>query len=241
MGKDYDFIMIFNDDKIGKCNEFLQLLKRWEGKVRIGKDTISGHEVYIRTEELSKPTFILFYLSAWPLPVINTSRLVFRTAVDIGYGQYADVVELFYDIFFTACKELKPVFGTADETIYDKRPCMDQCEYYQDPYLFCLEPPLFNYYNFDEVKYVNEFFHNGKLFSKLNEIKRVMSRDELVGIIKKYSKKMIESDDGGIGIFKNEYPQAAYPRYFIRRELRKRGIQVEDGLAEQYAKELGVE
>jgi len=59
--------------------------------------------------------------------------------------------------------------------------------------------------------------------------------------------KIIESK--GIGLIKaksdfwtseEEKKFYVYPRYFIRKELKKRGLKIEDGLPEKYAKELGI-
>ena len=49
-----DFILVFEDSPTGKKKEFLQLLKcNWSTKVEIGKDTLYGHEVRMRTDRYS--------------------------------------------------------------------------------------------------------------------------------------------------------------------------------------------
>lgn len=231
-----DLIVVFEDSQIAnKKGEFLQLLKRiGDDKVLI--DNPMYGEVRIRIANYSEPLYIPFSLYAWSLNYLKISGLNFST--DVMDWESNKDMNLFYNIFLTACKELKPAFGSAGDTTWNlskpSRPCWDQAEYYGDPYLFCVEPPLFDG-GFDPKKFCHEFLYNKDVISKLNEIKKVMSREELIKIIKKYSKKIIESDDGGVGILKIKI-QGVYPRYFIRRELRKMGIYLEEGLAEKDAK-----
>lgn len=254
---DVDFILIAEGKELGNKGSFINfLIKYWSDKVRVGKETLYGHEIIIKKSRDSMDG-MFFYLNVAYDEKKNVSGLSFSTeSMDqsyhkdpvIKYSNNPDIL-LFYEIFFEACKYFGPTLAYADETKDDERPCMDWAEYYKDPFLFCLEPPLFisGEKKDDLDRFFNDFIRNKNVIAKLNEIKKVMSRDKLIDLIKKYSGqikysgKFVESDDGGVGILKNDYPQAAYPRYFIRRELRKRGIQLEDGLAEKYAKKLKME
>lgn len=239
-----DFLLLFEGNRTGKKKEFLELLKNWGERITIGKETEYGVEVLMKHKE-AEDSALPFYLLAAPDAIRGISGLYFYT--DSMSDSYPSEQELFYDIFLTVCKELKPIFGSAQSTEWgtdreSTRPCTDQAEYYQNPYLFCVEPPLSDYY-FNDSSYINAFYdflHSNELTTKLVEIERVVSRSELVGIIQQHVGEMIESDDGGIGVLKNNV-QAVYPRYFIRQELRRRGIQIEEGLAEQYAKEFKVD
>ena len=262
MAEDVDFVLFLEDKEFGNEKNFTNFLMRnWSNKIKIGEKTQRGWEILLKINRHDEVANVPFYLEAKYYDKLKASALTFRTHfIDDSY--YKDPIinyphnpdnTMFYDIFFTACRELKPIYGYADETKDDERPCMDWAEYCKEPYLFCFEPPLFPHilifgYNDQRVdKLFTDFIRNKDVIAKLEEIKEVMSRDELTDFIKKYSGqikysgKIVESDDGGIGILKNEYPQAAYPRYFIRRELRKRGIKLEEGLAEKYAKKLKME
>ena len=75
MGRNYDFIMIFQDDNIGQEKNFLEILKKWAEKIRIGKDTVYGREVDLRTNDIvpvgnggnKKYVYLPFYLITGPL------------------------------------------------------------------------------------------------------------------------------------------------------------------------------
>lgn len=78
-------------------------------------------------------------------------------------------------------------------------------EYYQDPYLFCIEPMV------SELKLL---FTQPKKFEeihKLTKIKKVLGKGELIGFIKKYSWGHLETNTG-IGIFRENVFDD--PRYF---------------------------
>ncbi len=248
-----DFLLLFEENRTGKKREFLELLKkRWGDKIRITKTKMSHDvEIGMKMECYTEPAFMPFYLHAGPFPVERTSKLYSNSGLtfytDLMSDSHASEQELFYEIFLTACKVLKPVFGSVQSTEWgtereSTRPCTDQAEYYQNPYLFCVEPPLSDYHFSDDsyIKAFYDFLRGDELTTKLAEVENVMSRSELVEIIRQHVEKVIESDDGGIGVLKGTGVQACYPRYFIRQELRRRGVQLKDGLSEQYAKEFGI-
>lgn len=233
-----NFILLFDDDSSGKSSEFLKLLKSWSNRIRVGSETDSGIEVgfLIKGHEPSHH-YVPFYLNSGRVPIEKVSVLYFYS--DLMDDAHISELELFHDVFLTACKSLKPIYGSAEATIdRPHRPVMDQAEYYRNPYLFCVEPPLFNG-EFDP-KVFYSFLQDRGLASKLTEVESVMSRSELVEIIRRNVEKVVVNDDGGVGVLKNKIPQACYPRYFIRRELRRRGVQLSEGVAERYAREFGI-
>ncbi len=246
MSYETDFMLFFEEDYSGKLDGFLNVLRKMLGdKVDIGKATKYGAEVFIKSYfyGVKEYGYMPFILSVGSDEARKTSWLVFSTDV-MDDDPESPNQKLFYDIFFASCKELKPVFGTAEPTEQNTdrentRPCTDQAEYYKNPYLFCIEPPLFGSGDFNPAQFSHDFFHRTDIVAKLAEIEKVMSRSELVAILKKHSEQMVESDDGGIGVFKKSW-QAVYPRYFVRKEIRKRGLELEEGLAEKYAEESGV-
>lgn len=233
-------VLFFEQDSLKKGEEFLQLLReKWPGRVSIGKDTEYGIEVKLQVQESTEPHYILFYLIPGQIvPAIpKASVLTFEPYVLESI--YEEEIDLFHEIFLEACLKLKPVFGSVHATMYElHRPLIDQAEYYQNPYLFCVEPPLF-FRDFDPKAFY-DFLHNDGLVTKLAEIEEVMPREELTEIIRKHVERMVMSSDGGIGVLKNKVPQPCYPRYFIRQELRRRGFQLPEGLAEKYAAEFGI-
>ena len=81
------------------------------------------------------------------------------------------------------------------------------------------------------------------------ELASSITPEELKKLVKKYKGPYKVLEGKGIGLLKLEtnsdvHPlekvRYVYPRYFIRKELRKRGLKFKDGLAEKYAKELGI-
>ena len=241
-----DFILIFNDYS-GKEEEFLKLISTGTGRVTISKD----RDYPITLKSVSEPyQYTRFGLSVGPTTYFvsggNTSRHTSGLRLDVDVWSYNEEnLELFHDIFLTACKELHPLFGTADSTEYgDTRPCMDSAEYYKDPYMFCIEPPMFGpgSLGFEQSQHdvLVAFLNDKNTVSKLDEAKKVMGRSELVEIISQHVERIVENDDGGIGVLKDGGVPACYPRFFVRQELRRRGVQLPDGLAESYAREFGI-
>jgi hypothetical protein len=162
-------------------------------------------------------------------------------------------------------------------------------EYYRNPYLFCFDTDV-------RLLFIDRFNE------KIAEITKVISREEMVELVKKHSWDWVKIG-GSVGIIKtrvfddlkyfklgkkslkfideklktrgaklseniekiikrirkkeanahdpygyvsystelDEKGRYIFPRYFIREELRKRGVKLEEGLAEKYAKELGIE
>lgn len=234
-----DFILLFDDGGSDKGSEFLKLSKKyWGDRTRIGGKTDYGIEIGFRIKGyVPSNYYIPFYLNFGPIPVKKFSMLSFYS--DVMDDAHISELELFHDIFLAACRDLKPVYGSAHPTIdRPHRPVMDQAEYYRNPYMFCVEPPLFNG-GFDPQVFYN-FLQDKGLVAKFAEIEGVMSRSELVTMIRRNVERTVESDDGGVGVLKNKVPQACYPRYFISQELRRRGIQLPEGLAEKYATEFGI-
>lgn len=98
-------------------------------------------------------------------------------------------------------------------------------EYYNEPYYFCFELKA-RYLFLDELK------------EEINKIKKILPKKELIEIIKNNAKKVFLTEKG-IGILKTYSDPDE--RELIQKELRKRGIPLEKGEAEKYAKRLGLE
>jgi len=122
---------------------------------------------------------------------------------------------------------------------YFARECLtdSEYEYHSDHYYFCLE--AIDYTN-EKYKAEEDLFLKEKN-KKLEEIKKVLPKEELFELIKKYSDKTIEQNKNIIVIRDgSKYPYKiannVYPRYFIRKELRKKGIKLKEGEAENWFK-----
>ncbi|MCX9012676.1 MAG: hypothetical protein OIN66_16345 [Candidatus Methanoperedens sp.] len=93
-------------------------------------------------------------------------------------------------------------------------------EYHRDPYVFCTDNILENEY--------------------IDEIKQILQRDELIELIEKYSDGIIRGNEG-IGVIRapggraesGSYGSYIYPRYFIRKEIRARGLKLKPGITER--------
>jgi hypothetical protein len=113
-------------------------------------------------------------------------------------------------------------------------------EYYADPYYFCLEPE-------ESIKEENKTIwypflkeENRKIDEKkLNEIKKVLPKNRLLEIIEKHSDKTVRVRENII-VFRKKIEDLpigwryVYPRYFVREEVRKLGVELPVGLAEIY-------
>jgi hypothetical protein len=109
-------------------------------------------------------------------------------------------------------------------------------EYHADPYYFCLEATDYTNKNKPE-----EYLFLKEKNKKLEEIKKILTKKELFELIKKYSDRTIEINNNLVVIrdgsrYTHKVASDIYPRYFIRKELRKRGIKLGEGEAEKYFK-----
>jgi hypothetical protein len=132
-------------------------------------------------------------------------------------------------------KSLDPQFAAAFTGSAIEERAGDLLEYNIDPYWFTIVTTNFKF-----------SLTNKK---EIDKIKGVMEPDEIKKFVKKYHGPFKLIEGTGIGLIKSNdcsyssdevKKRYVYPRYFIRKELRKRGLKLEDGLAEKYAKELGI-
>ena len=147
--------------------------------------------------------------------------------------------DIFYELFKTICNKLEPLYAQFGGYDLDFPVHASFVEYYRDPYFFCVDP----------VKSEDRFFHlkGNQIQLTISKAKKLISKGELLSLIKKHSVDSFETLSGGFGCLKieSELKQGmgasfVYPRYFIRKELKKRGLKIEDGLPEKYARELGI-
>ncbi|MBS3134690.1 hypothetical protein J4214_05660 [Candidatus Woesearchaeota archaeon] len=129
-------------------------------------------------------------------------------------------LKIFYELAKTICLEVDPHIAltglTEDNQINAK------LEYYYDLYNFCLK-----------CEDISEIFtkENQELIKK---IKKILPKEKLLNILKKYSIEFFSGGEG-FGVIKGKkgseiidhYGYVWFPRYFVRREVRKLGIELD--------------
>lgn len=117
-------------------------------------------------------------------------------------------------------------------------------EYYKDPYFFCIEPPYENDQIIEDMD--TSFLEDSDTLNLLTKCRSVMTEEELISITQSKSSGFLKLPNGLAVMRKpgsslvGALKSFVYPRYFIRKELRKIGVDIPEGLAEKYAKELGI-
>ncbi|MFH1072989.1 MAG: hypothetical protein V1743_06180 [Nanoarchaeota archaeon] len=116
-------------------------------------------------------------------------------------------------------------------------------EYCQDPLYFSLE--LDRERKKGEKAYeISE--QDTKQIESLKRIRKAIGKKRVLEIIMKHKDQadIFKSKSGGIGIIWKNYtkirPEYVYPKYFIREEIRKKGMNLSRGKAEQNAQEMGM-
>lgn len=147
----------------------------------------------------------------------------------------------FFNFCFDVCTKIDPLYALADSGIgvYDYGPAWCAVEHYRNPYFFCLEPKK-ERHGYDPAV---DFIADKALLNRISEIQKVMSIDELVNLLRKHCVKVAVGPSGGVTVWKAENGGTASAvglRYFLAQEVRRRGVQLAEGSAEKYAKELGI-
>lgn len=244
-----DFHLCFDNGRDMEA-DFLELLaKNFAGKIDIGDRSKYGLKIGLLDVENEKEggerRGYTFTVRSGVDKKTGFSVLVLDAYTNFPCIPGNLTYELFVDIFFESCRRLGPVYGFAYESEYGvgveyKRPLMDVMEFYSDPYLFCVEPPFLKG-RFD-LRVLNRFFDSAGTRSKLSEIRKVMGRGELIALVKEHAARVFVSR-AGVGVYKDTpgavYPMGGppvvYPRFFVRRELRRRGVRLPWGWSEEYA------
>jgi hypothetical protein len=249
------FYMIFEGNKVDeKAKRFLKLIKPHctpPSKPKYYKEgSFEGYsEIYVNMYYKDGVMRGLYFSLNFQRNEDTGNRATLSFTTDFSIAASKENSEILYNIFLEVAAKLDPVFGSDINATDLTGPCEFPVEYYENPYFFCVEPKLrkISIEERDRLRVgstlLHDFLHNKDLESKLEEIKRVMGREELVALLKKYCRKVVLGEHG-VGILKNmtegHREFYVYPRYFIRKELRKRGVHLDEGLAEKYAKELGI-
>lgn len=165
-----------------------------------------------------------------------------------GLGGVATPNEKIEDDFlkfcFDACAELDPVFAVAGGGIgvYEYGPAWCGVEHYRNPYLLCLEP-LKDKEGYDATSLYKVFINNPATLKKIDEIKRVLPLKELIKLLNRYCNKVSIGKKGSATVLKKVFPgdrNFVSLRFYLAKEIRKRGVTIEEGTAEERAKEIGI-
>lgn len=91
------------------------------------------------------------------------------------------------------------------------------------------------------------FLKTKELQVDMDNAKKVLDKKEIFSLIKKHSVDAFTTPCGGVGCWKirGEHKEGfgsefVYPYYFIREELRKRGLKIPEGLPERYKQALDI-
>lgn len=228
---------------IQRYDALVNVLKaKYGNRFRLDKTTPSGVPLEI-------------YLSLSDKPLEYHSFVVGSFFQQGANGHYYEIVRLsnsdgiiaayepneyfIHELFLNICLGLNPLSGSAEETASrpEHRPYQDRAEYYRNPYFFGMEPsfgPDMDYGKFDL-----SFLNDSGIAAKLAEFERALPRGELVELLRKHSAQVVESSDGGVGVVKG-WLYSAHPRYFVREELRARGVSIPDGVAELEARKYNI-
>lgn len=162
----------------------------------------------------------------------------------ISYKSFrGKTVDVIYNMFKEVCMELDPFYG--------------RLMHYDASMLLVVNTDKFNgktdfqsaigylaIYSSEPFYFVvsteneeDDYVYDKKVLKMVSEAKKFMTREELIEIMKKHSYDVFENGKG-VGCFPaklgkfGEY-RYAYPRYFIREELRKRGMKIPYELPEE--------
>lgn len=173
---------------------------------------------------------------------VTTSALTL-SSLTLSTDMTIDAVEMdiLDKVLLHVAQKLDPLFSFSSlETRYTANE--SGAMYYRNPYFFAMEPP-----GADSHQYIAEFLEDRNILQKVAEIQRVLPLEELIELLKKYCKVVVHGKNG-VGILKRDYEGKdfaayatyVYPHYFLRQLVRSRGVQLDEGLAEKYAKEFGI-
>lgn len=237
-----DFILFFDEGR-DRSADFLRFLPDFLGdKIRIGEVSGSSADFsLLNLESLRNYSSVSYRDGVISWGVSKGSGLSFVSFKPDLASFEADLnYMLFIRLFFASCKRLGACYGFADQAEKDRRPLTDRGEFCSDPFLFCLEPPFLE--NMDGLPALKGFLNSDDTKSRLSEIRKVMGVEELLKLMRKYSFSVVVGE-AGVGVHKidphaslpKKGPPAVFPRFFVRRELRRRGVDLGRGWAEKYA------
>ncbi len=91
------------------------------------------------------------------------------------------------------------------------------------------------------------FLNDKELQLDIDKSKKILDKKELFSLVKKHSVDSFTTPSGGVGCWKikSEIKEGfgsefVYPYYFVREELRRRGLKIPDGLPEKYKQALDI-
>ncbi|MBI2142203.1 hypothetical protein HYU15_01785 [Candidatus Woesearchaeota archaeon] len=137
----------------------------------------------------------------------------------------------FFDMCFDMCNEIDPLFAWGGSE-NSNGPATTPVEHHRNPYFFCLEPLD------DHPDYTAGFFCDEVLLRKVSEIAKVLPKDELIELLRTCCERVGVGHYGGVTVMKGvDDFLIERVRFIMPREVRKRGVDLEEGRIEKYAKE----
>lgn len=245
MGSDWGFQLIFKSEEASKVPDlFLELILPYldnnplvpdEEKQprKVKNDGYYGYyPLWVKlTNEDSDYRTVGFGLTPFKL---NNEYVSFHFTTDISRAMSTGF-EMVTDIFLAIAPKLDPVAGFWHSDFLATS-AESPCEYYRNPYLFCIVPrvDLGNLNTRQAIDYY-PYLKDKTLESKLAGLRTALSKDELIRILEQHCDKVVVGVEG-VGVYKgklrNEQEFILTPRQFIRQELRRRGVKLEESLVE---------
>lgn len=237
------FEMLFDKNEVDKTNkliqanmsEFLRLDGARDGDLKPTKDYVNASFTYPAAPGMPKyevPPFNWHYRIEGKYAVYTYLADVSPTSK--GWDALPYVMR---NIFLSLASILEPIVGfeIRDSVLTDAE---SEYEYFRDSFMFCANPwlkgmPLSRRF---------EFMTDSSFLNEVALAKKTISKQDLVKIIRKHCKKTV-AGKLGIGIYKGKYDDhecSVVPRFFIREELRRRGVNLKEGFVEAYVKKFGL-
>lgn len=190
---------------------------------------------------------------------VHNDQIWFTTDTPSALTAHSKNTTILMDLFFDLASKLDPLYAT-DVYVGDISDRLSRIalleieyEYYREPYFFCLEPARGEPYHHD-------FLKDRESLKKIEEIKKVLPRSGLVDILKQHATRVVIGKEG-VGVKKPEGRHGIkaedvglregldtiifadpiiYPRYFVRKVVRAKGVDLPQGITERCAKKLGI-
>jgi hypothetical protein len=172
-----------------------------------------------------------YNLSVEDCSLPNESKIVVRSVATPNEDQQTAFLEFCFDV----CREVDPLHAMAGTELDSEYGfAWEAVEHHRNAYFFCLDTKR-------DDGIPEEVIRSGKARKKVEEIEKKLSFDRLTKLLEIYSKKVSISPNRGVTIFKGDSTMDAVAlRYYLVNEVRKKGIDLEVGSAEEYAKVLGI-
>ncbi|MBI2142204.1 hypothetical protein HYU15_01790 [Candidatus Woesearchaeota archaeon] len=228
MGNPSECYLVVEDERAEKCYRMAVAVARKHGTVKREKkhryEAVIGHMVYYL--ELKYDIYDYGYQRVKIPTILPTIML--RSVATL----HEDELKPFFDMCFDMCNEIDPLFACGgNEIAVGDGPATTSLEHHRNPYFFCLEP-------LDDPSYTAGFLYDEAMLKKVSEIAKVWPRDELIELLRTCCGRVGVGPYGGVTVVKGDDSDLIERvRFIMPREVRKRGVDLAEGIIEKYAKE----